>query len=673
MVLNNRVKKVRSDPHFLFKPIIKSVKNFFSRRLSWRDLLQSLFFIVPLVVLAIMLVWVWIGYNQVYPNYKAAELIGVKETRDNVTEFFEPPKTIWDLLDLLIVPLALAAGAAYLDLSNKKRQFAIEEERLKDARYRNYLSSMEKLILEHGLLEQNPESSCQYLAQAYTRDVIKEINGMRIGELLDFLESYRLDLIDPERPQISLRGLRFKKAIMSFRNIRRVNLAEVILHRSEWNKCTCDEIYAPYAKFFRATIHKANFNNCNFENVEFKYSDLRDTIFDSCKLNGADFFRTNLTGTVFKNCELRNVNWEKSKGLDKKYRLYIEIIDGNEIKKDYPSIDLSGMVFKEADLSGKNLAGADLSHCDFSDANLRGANLHAARLRQAKFRGATLIDANIAEKWKLVSEILTEKGDERDLTGRDLRNAYLQNASLRNARLSGANLSGADLMRADLSGAVLRGAIFQDRQTATWSGANNHEEEQAPLMMATLMKEANLKEADFGETDLSNISLDGAFLKNTVLPDNVDPKWKAVRALVSGEWGVGADFTNQDLSNANLTGANLSGIKFTGASMENANLTGAILTGADFSHARLQKAKLKNADLSNTNFRKANLSEADFRGTKLKKTDLQGANLYRANFSEAELIKADFYTANLADADFSAATFKKTIMADGSIRDIRRG
>ena len=138
-------------------------------------------------------------------------------------------------------------------------------------------------------------------------------------------------------------------------------------------------------------------------------------------------------------------------------------------------IDLRGVDFTDADLSGLNLSRAnlegaifsrcDLSFTDFTAANLRYAHLDNCRAIEANFTGAVLHGAD------LTSSVLASA----NLTGALMSSARLQgvfaaNANLSMALLGDADLGFADLRKANLDGAFLLGANMEG---ANLEGATN--------------------------------------------------------------------------------------------------------------------------------------------------------------------------------------------------------
>jgi hypothetical protein len=96
-------------------------------------------------------------------------------------------------------------------------------------------------------------------------------------------------------------------------------------------------------------------------------------------------------------------------------------------------IDLSGIHFRAAKLSGVNLSGFRLAQCKFDDCLLVGA-----KLTQADLSGASLCGA--------------------DLKGADLRDADFSEGDLAGADFTGARIGGACLSNANVGGAILTDA-----------------------------------------------------------------------------------------------------------------------------------------------------------------------------------------------------------------------
>ncbi|MGL5081113.1 MAG: pentapeptide repeat-containing protein [Microcoleaceae cyanobacterium] len=209
----------------------------------------------------------------------------------------------------------------------------------------------------------------------------------------------------------------------------------------------------------------ANLWKANLWGAKLWGADLREADLGEANLWGADLSGANLTGADLSGTTL----W----------------------KADLRGADGGKASFWEADLREADLRGADLT-----EANLCGANLWQADLRGVNLKAVTLDSATrIAEKWRLVWEIINGNGASLNLGDVDLQEAYLWRADLRGASLIGTNLWGADLREADLQGADLWNANLQQTDLS-----------QTNLSQADLWK-ANLQEADLSQADLTQANL----------------------------------------------------------------------------------------------------------------------------------------------------------------------
>ena len=143
-------------------------------------------------------------------------------------------------------------------------------------------------------------------------------------------------------------------------------------------------------------------------------------------------------------------------------------IAGLDIKTDLVGANLTEANLTEANLTEANLSGADLRWSNLVGANLRwsnlvGANLSGADLTEANLSGADLKNTQIdektviADKWRLVWQILNVRDANRQLTQVDLSEADLRWSNLVGADLRLSNLSKTNLVAANLSHANLIG------------------------------------------------------------------------------------------------------------------------------------------------------------------------------------------------------------------------
>src|SRR5215217_4881648 len=309
-------------------------------------------------------------------------------------------KTLWDWLQLLIVPVALSLITVAFALWQDTRQERVEnqrtrqaqkiedqraeaerelaEQRAQDEALQAYLDQMSQLMLEKKLLEAEPGDPVHTLAQARTSTAILRLDSEHNLSVTRFLSNSGLAASSEASPKL-LREITLSHATLSGAHLSTADLSD------------------------------ANLSGANLHNAHLSKADLIGANLSGADLSGADLSGTNL---IFADLEGANLN------------------DANlGIFGDLSGTNLSGVNLPHADLRYTNLSGAKLSLADLNDANLSGANLYAD-LSGTDLSGALMSFA-------------------------DLRYAGLDGANLSGASLEGVNLSGAMVDGADLSGAYL--------------------------------------------------------------------------------------------------------------------------------------------------------------------------------------------------------------------------
>ena len=150
-------------------------------------------------------------------------------------------KTVWNWMELLIVPVMLAAGAMYLDArqtakqaeqENRRREDAerIEDERYKVGILNDYRRAIIELVKDGGLLSEAPESGAVEAAQAITNATLAQLDGPQKGALLSFLfHSQLIGHPQRERPVMSLLNADFEKAVLKDGNLSGAHLQDAHL------------------------------------------------------------------------------------------------------------------------------------------------------------------------------------------------------------------------------------------------------------------------------------------------------------------------------------------------------------------------------------------------------------------------------------------------------------
>ena len=198
-----------------------------------------------------------------------------------IAEKISPSKTLWDWLDLLIIPVAVGLlGWSFAQIEKVKTQKR-EEERAQKEILKSFFESMTNLIIVHNL-QASPTQQTLAIARAIVNTAFNNMNGQRKGQVLQFL--YESDLIDYD-PKLLLLGVNLQNAILD----------EIVLGKSEIKG----------AFFNKASIQRANLKGANLIGCDFSLANFSHSL-----LEGANLSYTNLSKSKLKNMDLRSVNFE---------------------------------------------------------------------------------------------------------------------------------------------------------------------------------------------------------------------------------------------------------------------------------------------------------------------------------------------------------------------------
>lgn len=343
--------------------------------------------------------------------------------------------TLWDWLELLIVPTVLALGAFWLNKSQKVTELhiaavaretdrEIASNRQHQATLEAYYDRMTDLLIEHGLRVSTQDSEVRSIARARTIAALRSLDSIRNEQLFAFLIATAITHGD--------------MPIITFRE---ANLSGIDLAEADLPGVTLSKAILASADLRGANLRKARLEGVDLSNSRLSRADLSGAILRKANMQNAD-----MLGIALQSADLANVSLVASK--------------------------LTGASCAYANLTGASMAQVDANSTLLYRANLNGANLSHANLIGSDFRGASLTKADLSNA---------------DLSQADLSSARLSETVLNHTNLSRANLafailSSSDWKHANLTGADLRGAKLD--------GAKNwciSQLEQAKVLERTIM------------------------------------------------------------------------------------------------------------------------------------------------------------------------------------------
>ena len=304
-----------------------------------------------IVAVAVTLgILIYIGYGLQWTGF------GPRRTGDSVL----PPKTLWEWLQLLIIPAMLALGVFWLNQRQKQHEDRIQQaqkereeeaaiQRAQDEALRAYLDQMSDLIVDREMRKKPDDPDLRRLAQARTLAILLGLDQDRKRRPLKLI--YELSLIMKEEPILNLKNAGLDTA----------DLSEITLHD--------------------ACLREVDLRLANLRGADLKGSDLGEA-----DLRGADLSNANLSDTVLVGANL------------------LPYDEAQPAKLNAPSLsngtDPSDIDTSNNDLKPTNLGGANLSNADLSGAYLTGANVSEEQLVKCNsLQGATMPDGRKYEDW----------------------------------------------------------------------------------------------------------------------------------------------------------------------------------------------------------------------------------------------------------------------------------
>jgi len=326
------------------------------RRLSRRSHLIIGGLGLSVVLLVLFLIWPAWAYQ--WPGIGLGASYG-PPMNPKLPRTYYPRKTLWDWMQLFVVPVVLAGAALWFNWTEKRRDQrivqetrtadqTIAEDRQQETALGEYLVTMTTLLLDKDLRTSAEGDEVRAVARVQTLTVLRRLNGERKGSVVRFLSESHL--IDKVTPIVDLIGADLSEADLSRATLRRVNLREVNLT----NAVLTDVVLAD-----------ACLDNSDFSGADLVKADLASASLDGANLHGARLWSTNLNQAVL-----------------------------GEI--DRGSARVGTFRLGEVVVGGSAVGGANLSEANLSNAMLRDAILVGVDLRDAQLRGADLRRTNLS-------------------------------------------------------------------------------------------------------------------------------------------------------------------------------------------------------------------------------------------------------------------------------------
>jgi uncharacterized protein YjbI with pentapeptide repeats len=347
--------------------------------------------IVVAVVLIIVGYWFdWSGFNGYIQVSTIHTISGPTAGTVTRTEAYQPDKTLWDWLQLLIIPVVLVIAGYVINLTisrgeqeatkqralsereaaekraETEREVAIDNQR--EAALQEYIDRIAELLLEKKLREsKSEEDEVRKIARIRTLTTLARLDKKRKKDVLQFLNES--GLIERDTPFIRLYGANLSEANLSGVNLSGANLVDVDLSGANLSRAQLGYIPFP-PEDEQEDIKGANLSRANLTGADLSRADLEEV-----KLRNANLTKANLSGANLERADLWRANLTEAV--------------------------LSFAKLTDAGLSFANLTGADLTNAELNSYQYDNESYDKERgpdLRNAKLNGVTGISIEELEQ-----------------------------------------------------------------------------------------------------------------------------------------------------------------------------------------------------------------------------------------------------------------------------------
>ena len=221
-------------------------------------------------------------------------------------------KTLWDWMELLIIPVVLAGGAILLNRSERalERKTAEDRARLerdlatdrqREAALQTYFDRMSELLLKEKL-RTTKKVEVRDVARTRTLSIMRVLDTKRNEMVIQFLRE--AGLITDEN-SIFIRAI-MNGINLEGLNLKGVNLKGANLEGANFQSARLEGANLEYTILERAILKDANLGWANLAGADLSNASLEDAYLAHANLQAAEMWEANLQGTVMWGANLKS-------------------------------------------------------------------------------------------------------------------------------------------------------------------------------------------------------------------------------------------------------------------------------------------------------------------------------------------------------------------------------
>ena len=216
-------------------------------------------------------------------------------------------KTLWDWLQLLIIPAVLAVGGYIFNytISRNERNAAdqrnqtereIAQDNQREAALQEYIDKMSELLLHANLRSSVEEDEVRKIARVRTLTVLRGLDATRKASVLQFL--HEAGLINKNKCIMNLSEAQLFAANLSRANLRGADLQQVTLRGADLSFTNLLYTNLRGADLSSTKLIEANLRGANLREANLYATDLSYARLSGAKLFGANLHEATLRGAT---------------------------------------------------------------------------------------------------------------------------------------------------------------------------------------------------------------------------------------------------------------------------------------------------------------------------------------------------------------------------------------
>jgi len=250
-------------------------------RSRWQQINQHrLTILVIVIILVISTALIVLGYRFDWTGFNGNNKSG---------------KTLWDWMQLILIPAVLALGAFLFNRAELSREQAVALDNQRAAALQTYLDRMSELLLEKNLRSSQPNDEVRTVARSQTLTILRSLDGNRKRSLLQFLHESSLIANDGSNGIVSLERAALQGINLHNADLPGANLNRTSLRNADMRNANLQKTSLCWAKMTDANLSDANLYE----------ADLSNALLTGAKLHNVDLSTTNLCGADFSSADLR--------------------------------------------------------------------------------------------------------------------------------------------------------------------------------------------------------------------------------------------------------------------------------------------------------------------------------------------------------------------------------